>query len=1503
MPPDLRIPDVLLQQLRQLRNRIVGVSVADGIGLTLLVVSINVAIVLGLDLLFDLPLNARVGLVATVPVCAAGVIIWKILRPLAARYQSTELAVVVEEAHPELRERLLSVVELQAASERGEDAGSELMRSKLVQQTVDFASTHAFADSVDATRAIRRCWLGGIAFFALLLPLVFATNAYAVLLSRFLNPWGNYERLQNLVLTVDNADRVVGRGDDVLITARPSWRFREGTLPQAAWLEWTHSIHNDGDGAGPASSATSRRMDWNDAEKCYSVVLPRVDTAFDFTVSADGSRTRRHRIDVVDRPEVTRFSVDITPPAYTGAAASHHDALLGEILALEQSQLKLELTFNKPVVEAEFLWLEGETPAARGRRSGKDAELVDGSPVRSRTVLPLAPHRTSASLNMIAALDGPSGRFVVRTRDEHGLQARVEPLRRLTIQPDQPPVIAFADNEQHASARPQDLLRIPLQASDDYGLSIVELHYELLRNSVKESGIIPVAPADLTGKFFRGDVTLNLDRLQATHGMQVAIRARATDGRPVPGPNETWTGTRLIQILEDAKPYGEQTLADSQHRMDQAMDNLKGEIEKQRQTARQLQTEAQTNEARREDWNADDRAAALEDQIRDLSQQMQKLSAVMEQKPLFQPLAEEARKIAERELAQAAAKVDEAREAALPQKQQKLSDAADRLQKAEESLKKIQEKHHQLAQTQRELLELNRLAENTEQLAEQVDELIQKQPRTPAEQGAESNPQRELWNQDHQRLVSRHQQLERDLDKVLQDHPDLLEKARENLQHQLAALGEQADQLARQQQALANSNREAARQKAQESGLRQKQDQLLQDEKQLAEALKLPTSEEMSVHGTQETRQARQNFEEGNFTDSKEQHSQAQKQLEQLANALRENQKLPTDPGEAAQALKDRLQALSEQVSQLPPEATADSQAEMSRLAAEQSAFQRAIAEIPPTESLQELRQQVMDRTQEAARQLAGNHQPAAQDQLKQAEEAMNKLAEAIQAALQEPSQKEAMAAENVQAEIQKERARTQELSEKASELARQQQAMTDEIANFIRAQEESMAATPTEQSGEKNPADASSPADLADAQQDLAAESRMLGEEVRDLGLNQENVNRTSSEFPNVARAASHELGEANFQRAAERAKEAAEKAREFADVLAQQANDTIPERLRDQAARASQQQQALADQLQALADSPQQQAAFRSQRQEQLQQRSKQLAQELSTRAEQLGLKQIDRPAQSETAKQGEDQLKQANDLLQESIHSEQAGNVGQAAESALKAAEALRQAANLSRQASNGGNAQRAPENPAQGEAGQQVAESSQHLNQAGQQLARLGEPMQTTESPSREQAPQESDSEKSTSDNGEKQMAEDSSGEHEMRGGDSLSEEQATGQSDASQSLRQAAQNMRHAAHQMGLSANAQRTNGPQPPNGRDTNESTGSAPNDTASNGDANLRELQNSLGKVSGRDWGKLPGTLQTELLESSQRQRDAAYGSLIRKYFEEISKARSPELNESPRK
>lgn len=1359
------IPEVLIHQFQRLQKRIRGVSAVGGLGLTACIGSLFIATCLILDILVDLPLPVRVSLLVGAAAITMISLALGVIRPSLKRASTLELAAFVESQFPEFDERLLSSVEMMHDQD---SSASPLMKRWLYQETAQLTRKIDFAEAVDARKSVRRCWWGAGALMVLFIPTLFAGQAYGVLLSRFVNPWGNYERVQNLILTIENGDRTVPNKSDVEIKATVSWRLQPGEIPETAWLDWKTD----------SGQIDRRRLDWNQELESYLGTLSRVETGFDYFVSAGRSRTKTHRIDVAQRPEITALQIEVTPPGYTGLAAQLHDVVLGEIIAVEQSTWRVSATLNKPVVAAEILWLDGDIP--------KDAEFLDENvPVVSVTKFDLSADSQQANLNEVLSLQHPSGRYVLRLTDEHGLTSETSSIRRLTIVPDEAPLIDFADAENRPEAKPTDEIPVPVQAADDYGIAGLELHYEILNGKTTvDQGVQTVAADQLGLTEVLRDFSLDLNEFQLKAGMQIAIRARAVDERPVPEPNESWTATRLILIRDDAKPYGDQTLADRQQKVEEVIDSIKEELQKEEQKTEQLAERAQVDLKKENQWKDEQALAEVEDKIEQIQQQLEKLAAVFEQQQMMNKLAEQANQIAQNDLEQARQELEQAQQADLQNKPQQLAEAADKMEQAQQKLDQLQQKHQEISQLQRDLLELNRLASNTERLASNVQDLEDRQLQQPHDQQnltPEQSRSKQEWEQDQRAAWENHQQLTDDLDNLMQRRPELTEAAQKALEQQLAEIGERAEKLAQQQQALA----EHQQRQADEQG------------------------------------QANQDL---------------QQQQQQLA--------------EAAEAIKEEFQKQG-----LSPDAN-------------------------PAEAIQKASEEL----QAGDLQQAQAQQQSAQEQL---QEMMQQLGDA--------------------AEAQAAKQQAQELQQKLQTL---QQALSERQAQQAQAHQEAM-----QEVGDVN--------EMAQQQQQVADQAEQLQRAIQNLEPENKELNDAAEEFQKQAQDAAERTQEANPKAACEACQKAGNAASQLAQSLA---GSQAPQSVKNAAQSMADQQQQLARAMETLANSPSGQQMLQDQQQQQLQQQAQQLAQELSETSQQIGEKPIDQEQKSQQAEQAQESAEQAARQMQQAQAESQQQNASEAAQQAQKAAESLQQAAQQSKQSSGqqGPSQQQQAQNAQeesqeqgdqtqsgqqvqgkQGESGQQqqgqqqsgegnvpqqvgkqVAQASRQLNQAGKMLEKLGEPTPAEQGQQDGQDPMGANSQQAQNggDEGSQQPQSDSSQSPKS----------------SSESLRQAAQAMRQAAQQMGVGQSSQSDQQSQQP-GQQPGNSPSSESSDFGTDQLADLTELGIEVKGAGNRDWGQLPGELQTELLDSLQRKPSGEYSRLIRNYFEDISQSRAPKLEEQP--
>jgi hypothetical protein len=110
------------------------------------------------------------------------------------------------------------------------------------------------------------------------------------------------------------------------------------------------------------------------------------------------------------------------------------------------------------------------------------------------------------------------------------------------------------------------------------------------------------------------------------------------------------------------------------------------------------------------------------------------------------------------------------------------------------------------------------------------------------------------------------------------------------------------------------------------------------------------------------------------------------------------------------------------------------------------------------------------------------------------------------------------------------------------------------------------------------------------------------------------------------------------------------------------------------------------------------------------------------------------------------------------------------------------------------------------------------------------------------------------------------------------------------------LQQSVQNLQKAAQQ--LSQAAQQCKGQNP------GSASGSKSNSNKQQGSqqapgtrppaTDIGQVEVELQKLRQRNWGQLPGTLQTEILQSRQKVPNAEYAPLIKRYFEAIAREQS---------
>ena len=911
------LPSEIADQLTELKSWVRWQWLLRGAGRVGMIASLGLAGALFADYRYDLAPTTRIVVLSSVAtVTLIAFLVWVVV-PLCRRIGWAELAAMADKANPRWEGALTSAVELFDPTQPDGFKGSPVMREMLLKQTrqrIDELDLEEVVSSRKAWSSVR--W--GLASCVLLaIPVFVAPSMYRQLWQRFLMPWGNWGTAGVWIVNVENGDRIVARGTDVELLATAE-RDGQAESLKSLTLEWRDS----------AGTTDRRAMTFDKARKSFVALVPHVMRDFDFRIAVERQKSRDYKIQVVEPPVVTKIRLDVEPPAYAGWPAQSLDGAIGAIKVFEKSRLKFTLEFNKPVETAQLVW----------RQHGDANQKLE-----------LAGTKQTATLEVTAdpAVSGP---FLFALKDTHKLSNADTVPRELVVVTDEAPKLAVK-GDHSTEARPDDVVPIDVTASDDVGLGTLELHL-----IVEEKPREPVVIEAVRGqKNFEHRFTIDLSQLNVEHGQWLNYRIRITDERPEPGPHEVWSEPRVLRISNKAAPPGTNELAKSHEQLRDELNDLRRDVAAKATEIQDLRKEVAQANRKKDDPPDAEHVAQLQQQLHQLTERAEQLAKQLAQDPLFHELGEKAEQIAQNELKNAEAEVQQSRGEADQQLNKEqldhLNQAEKQLDSAAKQLAQLEKPFEQLTDLQKDLLELRRLARQAEQLANRADELAKNdankhdapvsdpnQPDAPARDEKNAAAEAAKTEKEKQQLADQQKQLADELNDLLKRRPELLAAARRDQLEQLAELAKEARELAEQQKELADALREQQAAAAERNvELAEKQQDLQKRAEAVAEkaAAAKPTGDEPKADKpfTPEALQdAVAALRQGDLAEAQKQQQHAANELDRLAAELQQAKANQSPLAQAARELANEQKKLADKAA----EANKSDDAEQRQQAAEQ---------------------------------------------------------------------------------------------------------------------------------------------------------------------------------------------------------------------------------------------------------------------------------------------------------------------------------------------------------------------------------------------------------------------------------------------------------------------------------------------------------------------------------------------------------------------------------------
>ncbi|HTL52811.1 MAG TPA: hypothetical protein VL860_09575, partial [Planctomycetota bacterium] len=399
-----------LHSVRQKERLVTGVAGVSRLFLWLLLLLafffvLDIWIVRSLDTVESYLVRALLTLVVL------GLIAWRgwiaLFRPLRTHLDDDLMALRVENAHPELRHRLISTLQLGRAAADDQLVGSTELVAALEAETVSFTRAIPFPSVVLFKPAWDWLWKALVCLLlaaglcmafpkhasAFFMRLMFLDRDYPtrVVLDKIdcLNVAGEVVLDEESFKTASAANAKtafnppVAAGDATQVRVFPAvdaelpldeeGRFSDGVLvyqytdgPNVGVdHELTLSVPKDlaksgaeliRSGKGPHSGAP----EWETFRKglFWKATIDAVTDPFRATAELDDGRIAWKRFQVLPRPVVRTIKLTVTPPDYTPLSPEAHDKT-GDVAAIQGSIVKVELQATQKLLHAQLQFSDG----------------------------------------------------------------------------------------------------------------------------------------------------------------------------------------------------------------------------------------------------------------------------------------------------------------------------------------------------------------------------------------------------------------------------------------------------------------------------------------------------------------------------------------------------------------------------------------------------------------------------------------------------------------------------------------------------------------------------------------------------------------------------------------------------------------------------------------------------------------------------------------------------------------------------------------------------------------------------------------------------------------------------------------------------------------------------------------------------------------------------------------------------------------------------------------
>ncbi len=512
------LPPAIAAKLKASANRVRRIVAMRGIFATIAVFVVALLLVMAVDAMVVIfSPYIRWGLWATVVGATLITAYRTILRPLSRPFTPARIAALIEQNHPELEERLSTVVELIGMGEG--TAASKRLMEVLTEDAVSDAGKVSPRKEFSA-RTVKPRFLAAVVALAVVGVLVAAfPRAMGRLITRAVVPSAEVDNIYASSLSVTPGDTVVLEGAPLTVQLAVKAGF-----PSKAYVR----TRREGEGESVERMAQTSADSTRGGSTFYTFHYPQVAKSFSYRINCGSALTRGYAVKAVPVPSFSGLSVKLKYPEYTRREPGEiTNAAPSQISTLAGTDVEVSAKPARPDMKATLLLPQGKT-----------VESENGADGRFRF-----------SFRLDDKLQGQWGILLV---DQYGFSNHVE-YAGLSVAKDAAPTIRLTSPEELDFELPTfGQLPFEYTATDDFGFEYARV--EMTDEKGEFVKAFDLSPEETSPRVWTGSGAIEIAKYDFGKRPFARFRLAVSDTLPAElgGPHVAYSQEMTVKFVQNA---------------------------------------------------------------------------------------------------------------------------------------------------------------------------------------------------------------------------------------------------------------------------------------------------------------------------------------------------------------------------------------------------------------------------------------------------------------------------------------------------------------------------------------------------------------------------------------------------------------------------------------------------------------------------------------------------------------------------------------------------------------------------------------------------------------------------------------------------------------------------------------------------------------------------------------------------------------------------------------